>query len=87
MCGNTYLNIPHPKLQKPCLYKSERGEEEGGRKKKSDKGRGQKVRRMTEGVREEEKEEEKDGWGTNEEEKKKISLLCSCCRGNAVDNT
>lgn len=25
VCENAYLNIPHPKLRKPCLYKSGRG--------------------------------------------------------------
>lgn len=37
VCVNAYLNIPHPKLSKPCLYKSESETEVGRMRRKSDR--------------------------------------------------
>lgn len=51
VCENAYLNIPHPKRCKPCLYKSERGKErEGEREEEICGGAGQKERRGGGGV-------------------------------------
>lgn len=76
VCANAYLNIPHPKLCKPCLYKSERGKErEGEREAEIWQGTGQKERRGGGG---------REG---GEKEERKISLLRSCCHGNPPDNT
>ena len=72
-CVKAYLNIPHPKLRKPCLYKSERGKEREG----------EGSRNLTKVLDREEEEEE--GGGVKEDSK--ISLLCSCYHGNPADNT
>lgn len=78
VCVNAYLNIPHPKLCKACLYKLGRGNKGGRMRKKSDK--------VLEGGRERESERKKV-WGGVQKEERKISLLCSCCYGNPLDNT
>lgn len=54
VCVNAYLNIPHPKLCKACLYKLGRGNKGGRMRKKSDK--------VLEGGRERESERKKV-WG------------------------
>lgn len=52
VCWSAYLNIPHPKCCKPCLYKSERGRE---REEEIWQGTGQKERGGGGGGKEEER--------------------------------
>lgn len=68
VCVNAYLNIPHPKLCKACLYKLGRGNKGGRMRKKSDK--------VLEGGRERESERKKVCvWGGAKRGKKDFLTL------------
>lgn len=74
VCANAYLNIPHPKLRKPCLYKLEKEKEREG-----ERGRDL-TRCWKEKNKKEERKRESKGGGAKEVSKAFFAVVAMAAR-------